>query len=473
MYENDTWSDVLTNVKDVYYDNSRGIDSNSADARINSIANRVLGNRYDTVDMSAKLFGNRNNRTEIVDGEYSIISDAIGNITSYNGFTYSYLGRQLTGLYNNESGILYGYNADGQRISKSYDSIGGFALDYDYYYNGSTLAGFRLYITEGVDTQEYLVSFMYDENGEPFGFTVNGDSYYYVRNAQNDIFLIVDSDNQGVVLYQYDAWGNITACYDTTDGFISLINPYTYRGYYYDIETGYYYLNSRYYSPQLHRFISADGTINANKDILGDNLFAYCSNNPINNCDDNGCGKISNWFKSVGNKIKTWLNTVPTCSFTIPSTKQITTNVSGFILDALSGSLSQIKKKLHTIINYSKNYESNAVASIKPYGEVLTPNARAAKIANKAAVAISSITLLIDLANTWTENNSNTNGQRLLKSACQCTSATMCYLVGSAAVSLGSFGGPAGVIVGAGVAVGFSIAIDYCWDRYYEMVGIE
>ncbi|MBR0541459.1 MAG: RHS repeat-associated core domain-containing protein, partial [Clostridia bacterium] len=157
--------------------------------------------------------------------------------------------------------------------------------------NGSTLAGFRLYITEGVDTQEYLVSFMYDENGEPFGFTVNGDSYYYVRNAQNDIFLIVDSDNQGVVLYQYDAWGNITSCYDTTGGLISLINPYTYRGYYYDIETGYYYLNSRYYSPQLHRFISADNEYvsTATPMAMTDkNLFAYCDNNPVVRADDGG-----------------------------------------------------------------------------------------------------------------------------------------------------------------------------------------
>ncbi|MBR0540960.1 MAG: hypothetical protein IJK26_02000, partial [Clostridia bacterium] len=88
----------------------------------------MLNGRYNKVDMSAKLFDNRNNRTEFLDGEYPVTSDAIGNITSYNGFTYSYLGRQLTGLYNNESGILYGYNADGQRISKSYDSIGGFAL---------------------------------------------------------------------------------------------------------------------------------------------------------------------------------------------------------------------------------------------------------------------------------------------------------------------------------------------------------
>ena len=75
---------------------------------------------------------------------------------------------------------------------------------------------------------------MYDENGEAFGFNYNGNDYYYVRNAQNDVIFISNSDNTGVVMYQYDAWGNMTACYDTSDdGMLSIVNPYTYRGYFY------------------------------------------------------------------------------------------------------------------------------------------------------------------------------------------------------------------------------------------------
>lgn len=67
---------------------------------------------------------------------------------------------------------------------------------------------------------------MYDENGEAFGFNYNGNDYYYVRNAQNDVIFISNSDNTGVVMYQYDAWGNMTACYDTSDdGMLSVINP--------------------------------------------------------------------------------------------------------------------------------------------------------------------------------------------------------------------------------------------------------
>ena len=149
---------------------------------------------------------------------------------------------------------------------------------------------------------------MYDENGEAFGFNYNGNDYYYVRNAQNDVIFISNSDNTGVVMYQYDAWGNMTACYDTSDdGMLSIINPYTYRGYFYEFETNTYFLKSRYYNPELHRFISADGLINANQDVLGYNLFAYCSNDPVNCSDTTGCGKIKNWIKNVAKTVFTYL----------------------------------------------------------------------------------------------------------------------------------------------------------------------
>ena len=134
---------------------------------------------------------------------------------------------------------------------------------------------------------------MYDENGEAFGFNYNGNDYYYVRNAQNDVIFISNSDNTGVVMYQYDAWVNMTACYDTSDdGMLSIVNPYTYRGYFYEIETNSYFLKSRYYNPELCRFISADGIVNANQDILGNNLFAYCSNNPVNRVDSDGSSSV-------------------------------------------------------------------------------------------------------------------------------------------------------------------------------------
>ena len=230
---------------------------------------------------------------------YDVTSDEIGNITSYDGLNYTWVGRQLKSVSqvgNPSVGATYSYNSDGQRIGKNITLDDGETYDYDYYYNGDILAGYKLVITksDGSSTT-HNVAFMYDENGEAFGFNYNGNDYYYVRNAQNDVIFISNSDNTGVVMYQYDAWGNMTACYDTSDdGMLSIINPYAYRGYFYEFETNTYFLKSRYYNPELCRFISADSQLC--DDILGNNTFTYCSNNPISRSDKDG--KL--WWVAAG-----------------------------------------------------------------------------------------------------------------------------------------------------------------------------
>ena len=85
-----------------------------------------------------------------------------------------------------------------------------------------------------------------------------------------------------VASYTYNAWGEHTVT-NYTSANIGNINPFRYRGYYYDTETGFYYLNARYYDPQIKRFISADeiGYLGANGDLNSYNLYAYCSNNPM------------------------------------------------------------------------------------------------------------------------------------------------------------------------------------------------
>jgi RHS repeat-associated protein len=126
---------------------------------------------------------------------------------------------------------------------------------------------------------------------------VNGTEYYYLKNAQGDITHIVDCDGVEVASYEYDAWGNHLSI---NGGDIAEINPYRYRGYRYDLETGFYSLQSRYYDPEIGRFINADDT-----DVLGVeqgsllqyNLFAYCLNNPVNRFDDSGNISLPNWAK--------------------------------------------------------------------------------------------------------------------------------------------------------------------------------
>ena len=116
----------------------------------------------------------------------------------------------------------------------------------------------------------------------------NGD-YLFAKNVQGDITAVYDANGTCLVTYTYDAWGNTRVRY--SDGGASTAaryNPFRYRGYYYDTETSLYYLNSRYYDPNVGRFLNADGSVNANGDLIGFNMFAYCGNNPVNMVDDEG-----------------------------------------------------------------------------------------------------------------------------------------------------------------------------------------
>ena len=290
-YGNEKWADVLTGVEKLYPENSVNAQSLEQEST-SEIATRLLGENAQSYDLKSRLSLTNNISTLSDDEYYAVSSDEIGNITSYNGLNYTWVGRQLTSVTSAENpnvGVTYSYSADGQRIGKNLVLDGGETYVYDYYYNGDILSGYKLVITESDGSSTvHNVTFMYDENGDAFGFNYNGNDYYYARNAQNDVVFIKDSDNIGVVLYQYDAWGNITTCVDVSDGgMLSIVNPYTYRGYFYEIETNSYFLKSRYYNPELCRFISADSVLD-NRTVSQTNIFSYCANNPVNFIDTNG-----------------------------------------------------------------------------------------------------------------------------------------------------------------------------------------
>ena len=137
--------------------------------------------------------------------------------------------------------------------------------------------------------------FFYDSTGKRVGFA-NGDTlYYYLYNVQGDVIAIMRAaTGQVVARYSYDAWGKCTVT-NATGYTVGEKNPFRYRGYYYDTETGLYYLNSRYYSPEFGRFISADGQLNKTG-LAETNLFAYCDNNPIKRADQSG----NIWHIAVG-----------------------------------------------------------------------------------------------------------------------------------------------------------------------------
>ena len=160
----------------------------------------------------------------------------------------------------------------------------------EYYYNGSVLIGMKI----GTGSSAKVLRFSYDASGNVVAVdysTNNGSSfttYYYLRNAQNDVIKLIDGSGNTVVEYTYDSWGKIISSTGTLANTVGTYQPFRYRGYVYDTETQWYYLQSRYYDPATCRFISADVLLSTGQGVIGHNAFAYCLNNPGSMRDDEG-----------------------------------------------------------------------------------------------------------------------------------------------------------------------------------------
>ena len=158
-------------------------------------------------------------------------------------------------------------------------------LDYDFDTTDSNQAA-KLYFVLDAAGNPIEVSY------RPEGSTTT-KFYYYVQNLQGDVIALVDSANGNtVVTYTYDAWGNVLSTNGSLATTLGVLNPFRYRGYVYDSETKLYYLQSRYYDPEMGRFINADVFVSTKKTGLGCNMYAYCFNNPINYCDSAGTDAI-------------------------------------------------------------------------------------------------------------------------------------------------------------------------------------
>ena len=199
--------------------------------------------------------------------------DAIGNLTRDGAWTYTWEhGRQLASMTGNGTTWSYTYDADGMRTSRSSGSTA-----YSYIYNGGQLTQ----MTVGSNT----LLFTYDASGSPQTVVHNGTPYYYVTNLQGDVTAILDGSGDEVVAYTYDAWGKILDTSGDLASTLGALNPLRYRGYVYDQETKLYYLQSRYYNPITGRFLNADALASTGQGLLGNNMFAYCGNNPVCNAD--------------------------------------------------------------------------------------------------------------------------------------------------------------------------------------------
>ena len=248
----------------------------------------TLGTAQETVPYSYTNSAWKDQLTSY-DGE-SITYDASGNPTNYLGATLVWEGQRLKSYTPKDASsgransYVYSYDENGIRTRKT---IGNTVTD--YYYNGTLLMGTVKTTTnsDGSTTTSKL-RFSYDADGKVVAVNYNGNYYYYLRNAQSDIVKLIDKTGATVVEYRYDSWGKLLSTSGSLASTLGKNNPFRYRGYVYDEETGFYYLQSRYYNPEVGRFISSDVLLSTGQGVLGHNAYAYCGNNPIVREDTQG-----------------------------------------------------------------------------------------------------------------------------------------------------------------------------------------
>ena len=236
----------------------------------------------------------------------NISYNSAGYPISYDGWTYSWSKGKFTGISNFSSltgrnNYTYTYDGYGRRISKKYSFMKGSQSMVTYITSANTT---YTYDTSGRLIKETTVTsynnftstttenvYLYSDSGiVGMVYTANGTSstYYFHRNIKGDVVGIYSSSGTQIAKYSYDAWGNCTIS-SSSNLTIAKANPFRYRGYYFDEESGFYFLNARYYNPAWRRFISPDDTAYLDPDTPnGLNLYAYCNNDPVNYADPSG-----------------------------------------------------------------------------------------------------------------------------------------------------------------------------------------
>ena len=196
--------------------------------------------------------------------------DAIGNPLSDGTWTYTWQnGRQLQKMQKSGVTAEFVYNADGLRVQKIVNGVVT-----DYVLHGKNV----VHMKRGEDE----LHFFYDAQNRPAIVVYNDVPYAYVKSLQGDIVAILDENGNAVASYGYDAWGAPLWCAGELAETLGKVQPFRYRGYVFDEETGLYYLRSRYYNPGWGRFVNADNM------IAELNLFTYCKDSPILLYDPNG-----------------------------------------------------------------------------------------------------------------------------------------------------------------------------------------
>ncbi|RIV26394.1 hypothetical protein D2Q93_04280 [Alicyclobacillaceae bacterium I2511] len=250
-----------------------------------SYAYDKLGNRTSVTDSSTTATTNysydtEGNRLTSV-GSNSVTYNANGQIISCGPTSYTWNAEnELSQVTNGSQSDTYGYDPLGRR-----DNIDGYRIGY---IGQTDLVG---YVTDS--NNNVVKRFVYNDAGLPIlmDIDISGTwhDYSYLYDGLGQIVGLIDnSTGQEVVTYTYDAWGNVIGHTDTSGLNIWDQNPFIYHGYWFDWDTGLYYLNARYYNPTIGRFLSKDPVAPQVGDALSYNEYAYVTNNPLTNIDPLG-----------------------------------------------------------------------------------------------------------------------------------------------------------------------------------------
>ena len=238
----------------------------------------------------------------------SIVYDAMGNPLNDGTWTYEWqAGRQLKRMSAEGTALTFQYDHNGLRTQKVVEAD-WYPETTNYYLHGKLLTHMTVdYRDTSEAAHQDVMHFFYDAQSRPAKVSYNGTIYTYVHNLQGDVVELLDNSGTLVVEYKYDAWGKAISTTGSLAATLGKRNPFRYRGYVYDEETGLYYLRSRYYNPVVGRFVNEDGAIILG--LLSTNMFAYCSNNPLSMVDTSGCRgenifqRAGNWLSDLFNKI--------------------------------------------------------------------------------------------------------------------------------------------------------------------------
>lgn len=217
----------------------------------------------------------------------AITYNAMGNPLQYLGMQMEWeKGHQLRHITGAGLDMYCMYNDSGKRIRKTVNGV-----TTDFYLDGSA-------ILMQTSSDGSRIDFFYDDKGNVFAMKYQNEMYFYRKNLFGDILGILDSHGTELVKYEYNSWGKLLNLTDYSSNGLGRRNPFRFKGYYYDEELGMYYLNSRYYDPEVGRFISPDTTdiLEVQDDLYDKNLYAYCDNNSVMRIDSSGAV----WHLAVG-----------------------------------------------------------------------------------------------------------------------------------------------------------------------------